>query len=453
MRNSVLAPFVLIGTLTIGSAAHAGCCDDAWSCIAAVATAGVSCQVQGIIDTVKALNDTVNALFNDLKTRTADIIADARHVVEQSASDVRAIREKALSDLKEAANLSQGLANPRQVNAAAVARVVKLNQNTATSTATRDAPKASPSAAVNSTTMARLPANTAVMAPALADPAAVSNALTRADAYIRDLEAKATQVSREGTDSEAQALSAAARHAISASKIALDVALEPLKNLGDSLLDLLSHPERMFDPSAQIEADLRRIGEQVPAMLDRIGNEVTQEATSYLEKARKPAEQLQDQAEVARNVVRAMQRLVDSKTQRDLEALNGQLPSKTIQVVKLAHGVTLPVGVAGRHELLASAVGRLQVSKLPLVAKHRATVSTILSQWTQVKSQAKTQVRIDPRMVQKADLNLRQLLGNGSNSDLEMRRQRLLQQARQRFAKDPKTLRKVEEYIQSHARG
>src|SRR5512142_353254 len=122
MRKSVLAPFILIGTLAIGSAAHAGCCDDAWSCIAAVATAGLSCQVQGIIDTVKALNDTVNSLFNDLKTRAADIVNDARHAVESSAADIKAIREKAVSDLKQAANASQTLANPRVVAAPASAK-------------------------------------------------------------------------------------------------------------------------------------------------------------------------------------------------------------------------------------------------------------------------------------------------------------------------------------------
>jgi hypothetical protein len=443
MRRPVLAPWILVGTLTFGTVAHAGCCDDAWSCIAAVATAGVSCQVQGLINLVKTLNDTVSNLFNDLKTRTADIISDARHAVEQASADVKGIREKALSDINDAVNTSHAIVSPRLAAMAPIAKVSSLNS----AAATRAAPAL--------TTKANLPTATGAMAapPTPADPNAVKTALTQADAYVRELKDKSTAVSKDGSNAEALALQAVARHVVLAQRIALDTALEPLRMLGDSLLDLLNHPERIFDPSAQIEADLRRIGDEIPAMLDRIGNEVAQEASADLDQARGPAQQLQDQAAVAASTVNAMQKLVDTKTQKDLDALNGLLPAVSKQTVAVKHGVVLPAGIAGRHELLASAVGRLQVAKMPVIAKHRATVSNIVSQWAQVKLQANARIKIDATLTQKADVNLQQMLGKGSKADIEKRKQQLLEEAKRRYAKDPKTLQKVQAYIQTHAQG
>ena len=439
MRRPTVAPWILIGTLTFGTVAHAGCCDDAWSCIAAVATAGVSCQIQGLIDTVKTLSDTVNTLFNDLKTRTAEIITDARHAVEQAAADVKGIREKAINDLSDAAAKSHAIVSPRLTAMAPVAKVAPIDSPAATHAA-------SP-VLTNKPTVS----NVAIAAPpAPADATAVKNALNQADGYVRDLKDKSVQVSKDGVNAETQALNAVARHVVLAQKIALDTALEPLKLLGESLLDLLSHPERIFDPSAQIDADLRRISDEIPAMLDRIGNEVAQEATADLDQARGPAQQLQDQAAAASSVAEAMQKLANSKTQNDLDALNKLLPAVSKQSVMATRGVMLPVGVIGRHELLASAVGRLQVAKMPVIAKHRATVSSIVSQWSQIKSRANARINIDATMNQKASSGYQQLLGKGSKADLDKKKQQLLEEAKRRFARDPKTLQKVQEYIRTH---
>jgi hypothetical protein len=438
MRRPTLAPFILIGTLSFGSAAYAGCCDDPWSCFAAVATAGLSCQVQGLMDTVKTLNDTVSKLFKDLTTRTADIINDARQAVEQAASDIKAIREKAASDMDDAANRAHAIANPIVTAKASIAAAAPVGPNVAQRPV---APAAAGRTGV---------ASVAAMPPAPADTKAILIALDQADKYVRDLKDKTAQVSKDGLNFETQALSAVARHVALAQKIALDAALQPLKMLGDSLLDLLQHPERIFDPSAQIDADLKRIGDEIPAMLDRIGNEVAQEATADLDQARGPVQQLQDQAEAATKIAQAMQALANSKTQNDLDALNKLLPAVSKQAVKATRGVVLPAGVVGRHELLTSAVGRLQVAKLPLIAKHRATVSSIASQWVQIKSRASTRVQLDAATTQKGNASYQQLLGNGTAADADKRKQKLLAEAQHRFAKDPKTLRKIQEYIRTH---
>lgn len=447
MRKLTLAPFILIGTLTFGGVAHAGCCDDAWSCIAAVATGGLSCQVQGLIDTVKALNDTVNGLFNDLKTRTADIINDARHAVEQASADIKALREKAIADLNDASTKAHAIINPKLV-AFTTAKPMPLAMTGNASSPTGS--RAMPPAQATKTPAPKGETMSPLMTPA--DPDAIRSALGQAEKYIGELKDKSPLLTKDCSDAEQLALNAVLRHVALANKIALDTALEPLKLLGDSLLDLINHPERIFDPSAQIDADLRRISNEIPAMLDRIGNEVAAEATTDLEQARGPAQQLQDQAAAATNILAAMQKLSESKAQRDLEALNKLVPTVSKQGTKALRGITLPAGITGRHELVANAVARLQVSKMPVISKHRATVSSIVSQWAQVKSHANARIKLEANAPQKADQGLGQLLGKGSKDDLEKRKQRLLDEAKRRFAKDPKTLEKVQEYIQAHAR-
>ena len=159
-----------------------------------------------------------------------------------------------------------------------------------------------------------------------ADPKAIQDALTRANDYVQDVKTKLAAPQAEVVNAERAALDAVARHVRTAQQISLDVALAPLNLLRDSLLDLLAHPERIFDPSAQIEADIQRIAAEVPALLDRIANEVTQDAMSTLDHARASLHLVQDSAAAGTSVVEAMQRLANSRLQSDLDALDRLVP-------------------------------------------------------------------------------------------------------------------------------
>jgi len=90
------------------------------------------------------------------------------------------------------------------------------------------------------------------------------------------------------------------------------------------------------------------------------------------------------------------------------------------------------------------------VAKLPLIAKHRATLSSIASQWVQIKSRANTRIQLDAATTQKGNASYQQLLGNGAGADADKRKQKLIAEAQRRFAKDPKTLQKIQEYIRTH---
>jgi regulator of replication initiation timing/FtsZ-binding cell division protein ZapB len=443
MRRFKFAPWVLVLSLSISSVANAGCCDDFWSCVATVATAGVSCQVQQLIDTIKALSVTVNVLFNDMKTRTADIINDAKNQVVQSAEDIKQEREKALADLGNAANSAHSINNPPILTGPLAATKVNTSAVAAVNPAVAPVALAPQMPNAIAKSSMQLP-------PAPADPAAVKAALKQAETYVQDLKTKGATVSDDAAAAERRARDAVLRHVVLANKIALDIGLQPLKLLGEGLVDLLTHPERIFDPSAQIEADLRRMSQEVPALLDRIGNEVTEEAARELELAQGPTKQLLDQAAVARSVSDAMQKVASSKLQLDLEGLNRLLPNTAPQKVSVLRGVTLPVGIAGRREILASALGRLEVTKLPLIAKHRASVSSVVTQWDKFKLQTKAAVTIDASTDQKATSQVSQAYRGKSKTEIEKKRQELIEEAKRRFAKDPKTLEKVTRYLETH---
>jgi hypothetical protein len=112
MRRITLSALALIGSIGIADVARAGCCDDFWSCLGAVATAGLSCQIQGIIDSVNAMKQLVETVTNDLRTRTGDVIGQAQRAVNDATNDLKAVREQSMLAVQKAADRAHEIANP-----------------------------------------------------------------------------------------------------------------------------------------------------------------------------------------------------------------------------------------------------------------------------------------------------------------------------------------------------
>jgi hypothetical protein len=439
MRRITLSALALIGSIGMADIAQAGCCDDFWSCLGAVATAGLTCQVQGIIDSVKAMKQLVDTVANDLRTKTGDVISQAQKAVNDATNDLRAVREQSMTALQRAADKAHELANPPKTVAIA---------NPALAAAAR------PTGAAPAAPAVAAPPGVAISAPAMqraADPKALQDALTRGDAYVQDLKGKATAPHNDVANAERAALDAVLRHVRTAQQIGLDVALAPLKLLGDSLLDLLSHPERIFDPTAQIEADIQRITSEVPALLDRIANEVTQEAMADLDHAKANLQQLQDSAAASGSVVDAMQKASSSRLQADLDALDRLVPRPPPPGAGL-HPIAFPVGITGNRAAIAAAFARTEPAKLPIVIQHRAAVTDLASRWQAIKVRMKAPAQIETASVQKVDHDLGQMFVGKAKTDVDKKKQELIDEAKKRFANDPKTLDKVLKYIETHAR-
>jgi hypothetical protein len=443
-RRFTISTLALVGSLGLASVARAGCCDDFWSCLGAVATAGISCQVQGIIDSVNAMKQLVETVTHDVRTRQGDVIAQAQKAVVDATNDIKTVREQSLLTMQKAVETSHDLANPPKAIAVAGPGIA-LGKPLGASPA---AP-ALPPGAVPTT-------NIAVAAPAAqraADPKAIQDAVSRADAYVQDLRAKATAPHGDVANAERAALDAAARHVRTAQQIGLDVALAPLNLLRDSLVDLLTHPERIFDPSAQIEADIQRITAEVPALMDRIAGEVTQEAMADLDHAKNNLQQLQDSAAACGSVVSAMQKVSSSRLQSDLDALDRLVPRPPPGVALASRPIAFPVGITGNRQIIATAFARTEAAKFPIVIQHRAAVNDIASRWQAIKVRIKAPVQVEPANVQKVDRDLSQMFVGKQKVDVDKKKQELLEEAKKRFASDPKTLEKVQKYIEAHAKG
>ena len=91
MRRITLSALALVGTLGITGIVRADCCNDFWSCAAAVATGGLSCQIESIIDTVNSLKKLVDTLANTLRTQANVIISQAQSAVGDATNDFRHI--------------------------------------------------------------------------------------------------------------------------------------------------------------------------------------------------------------------------------------------------------------------------------------------------------------------------------------------------------------------------
>jgi hypothetical protein len=270
---------------------------------------------------------------------------------------------------------------------------------------------------------------------------------------MQDLRSKANAPMTVVANAERAALDALVRHVRTAQQIGLDLAIAPLNLLRDSLLDLLAHPERIFDPSAQIEADIQRITAEVPALLDRITNEVTQEAMGNLDRVKGDLQKVQDASVAGAAVADAMQKLANSRLQSDLDALDRVVPRPPPGVALAGQPILLPVGISGNRQAIATAFARTESGKLPIVIQHRAAVNDIASRWQGIKARIKAPVQLEAASVQRVDRDLGQMFAGKGKGDIDKKKQELLEEARKRFARDPKTLEKVQQYIESHAKG
>jgi len=189
---------------------------------------------------------------------------------------------------------------------------------------------------------------------------------------------------------------------------------------------------------------------EVPALLDRIANEVTQEAVGNLDRAKGNLQQLQDSAASANGLLDAMQKVASSHLQSDLDALDRLVPKPAPGGSTIR---TFPIGISGNHQVIIAALARTESAKLPIVIQHRAAIGDLASKWQSIKVRVKAPVQLEAGSVQKVDHDLGQMFAGKAKGDIDKKKQELLEEANKRFANNPKTLEKVKQYIEAHAKG
>ena len=451
MRKFSLSTLALIAALGVSGAAHADCCNDFWSCLGAAATAGLSCQIESLVASVTTLKQAVETLGSSLSTQVASVITQAQQGVASAASDLKQVRLDAAAELRSSADQAHAIAHPPVQAMAVKPGTMVAQQSVPTGAAAANRP-------VKGVMVAKGAVGAMATPPKPADSKAMKDAFTRGDALVQDLLVKTTNPTNQVNQAADAALAAAARHLNTARQISIDIMLTPLNSLRDSLLDLLQHPEHIFDPSAQINAQIQSISQQLPAMFDHITNEITQEALADLNQGTGALQQVQESAASAHAVADAMQKLNDSKLQSDLDELNRLLPKSAVVVAPAAGGampmpaVALAPSVTLAHKQRINLVlERANPAKFPIVVQQRAAAAGLAVKWQNIQSQLKSPVQVAPANTQKADHDLGQQFAGKSGADAAKRKQELLTEAKKRFANEPKTLAKVQAYIEAHA--
>jgi hypothetical protein len=143
--------------------------------------------------------------------------------------------------------------------------------------------------------------------------------------------------------------------------------------------------------------------------------------------------------------------VAQSNTQGDLDALNAAVPVPTTGIVAL-RGVLLPTGLATYHPSVDAALAKSLPKNVVFLSQRKATITDIGSRWAAIKVQMKAPPpHVDATFQQRADQELAAKFHGKAKADVQKDKQLLEDEARRRFASDPKTLQKVIAYIEAHA--
>src|SRR5439155_22045581 len=141
------------------------------------------------------------------------------------------------------------------------------------------------------------------------------------------------------------------------------------------------------------------------------------------------------------------------RLQSDLDALDRLVPKSPPGVALSAWPIMVPVGITGNRQAIASAFARAESAKLPLVIQKRAAVTDLAAKWQALKVRIKAPAQIEAASVQRVDHDLGQMFVGKQKADVDKKKTELLEEAKKRFGNDPKTLEKVKQYIETHAKG
>lgn len=456
MRPDVLATVALVSLFPLATPLQA-CCDDFWSCVGAVASGGLTCAVESLINSIRSLIENVSRLASTLGQQAADVVNLAKSELNGAANDLRNLAGQAEGDFNAAAQLAQSVvneANRPQVMVPHVAPGV-ATAGARVGVAAVQPPGSRPGAATAPKPVAvgAAGAGTAVRVDQLpADPQEMMEALRRAkeaiDALRPDVTQPISQVRQFATQAEQQAASAAT----SAANIAQTALLGPLQSLGNMLTDLVNHPERIFDPSRIVDDAITQVTNQAVTTMTQVHDAVMQQAKATLDQAQRPIQDALDRAAVAKKIADAMQKVQRAKTKASCDALNGLIPRQRLDVRAFTTHVASAAPAPGIAALNLSQHRAMALAPFNRTAASRLTAKTAGTQmgaklkgpWQEFKRLQAAPPKVDPAARPRVDAEISRRFAGKSGPAAEAEKRAMANEARARFAKDPALLRKVE---------
>ncbi len=471
MRRYAFATVALVSLFPLAAPLRA-CCDDFWSCAAAVATGGLSCAVEDLINSIKTLIANVSKLASTLGQQAMDVVNLAKNELSGAANDLRNLAGQAESDFNAAAQTAQSIVNEASRPQMLAPQAIGALATTGGAGQRAAAPGVRPIQVGGTRPAVPTPARTAAPAGVATamhlDPPVsqqdLLDALRRAQQAVDGLRPDVTQPINQVRQFATQAEQQAAAAASSAANIAQTTLLAPLQTLGNMLQDLVNHPEHIFDPSKIVDDAITQITNQAITTMTQVHDAVMQQAKGTLDMAQKPLQDALDRASVAKKIVDAMQRLQRARSKGALDALNAVVPRQRLDARMLVSQVaaaTHSSGIAAlnlgqHHNMVLAPFNRITASRLTARAAGAQMAAQLKGPWQQFKRIQAAPPKADPAAKNRVEAELSQRFAGKTPEQAAAEKRTLLNEARIRFARDPKTLQKVEAMlngdpvIQSH---
>ena len=474
MRKRLLSLVLSASLLSAASAppATADCCDDFWSCLATIATGGLSCKAQQIaaaIEGTKKLIAAVEATRSGFSKTSDDTVEKIKNDVSSAGGSMKGDLQKSLDEIKKAESDTELLVRPKTMQlsphagavgagAAAMAPAGARGPSGATAPAGSSAQgsmavKGSSSANAGSAAVAGGATGGATMPyTPPADPARVEADLKRALEWVQaarnDAETKQAPMVRAKANEAGQEVQ---KNEPPARKIVGDQLLNPLGVVRKSLEDILVKILNPFDMSSVtkfVDAEIKRIQGRAPTAFDMMGKQLSSDAESRLMAGQRPLDDVRKQAADTKKAADLAKRLAESGKKSDLDKLEELIGAPPSSMAMLAPGgaAKAPAGSSIASAAVLKSRGTMKAARV----RAQNLSAGLASQWDATrKLLAVEPVPITPAMQKLVSDDLTKRFAGKSYPDARKAQQQLLDEAQVKFANDPKTLAAVERYLQA----
>ncbi len=422
------------------------CCEDGdfWCWLGVVVTGGISCAVQNLIN-------SINDLIRDVKTLASTVSGDIATIKSAGVGGVKLAKDE-LKAIEQAMKQEYEDARKRAQEAKETADQVEKQ----TSLPGGSGGGAGGLAAAETKITAppgTLPTPSSKDAQASLDLVAMKQAMKDGEQQVSEQQSLVGQQVEEVMAQAENAHSQASSAADAAGKIATDALLAPLTDLAAMLGDLVTHPDRLFDPAALVDDQIKRVTGEIDSELGKVADAIVLAARPSLDKAGQKTQDTSDVSSAAKAIADQMQQLARSRTKADLDKLKALLPPQGKTLVQHFSGPGLAQGLVSGRARVTNALLKTGAGKSKSTEVASARNSKLKTSWSGL--QMKQQAVLHPVPVPGAQAAFQQkfeaMFKGLTKAQADAKKNELLAEARRRFGNDAKTLSQSQNLINLQA--
>jgi hypothetical protein len=456
----VLVALVLSTALFLPASPALACCedDDFWCWAAAVATGGVSCAVENLINSIKDLIRDVNTLARTISTDIEKVRQAGVGGVQGTGDDLKNLAQQAQNEYSDARRRAENAKDAEDRPASQANQIAAGGLGAASTGGASQMAGGSGlsggSSAKGGSGAGGLSSGVAQLQPASADPKALKDAMNRGQGQVSEQQGLMDKTAAEARSHAENAKSQAVNAADVAGKIAMDVLLAPLSDLAGMLTDLVKHPDRLFNPAALVDDQVKRVTAAIDSELNKLADAIARDSKASLDASSQKAKDAGDTSSAAKAIADQMEKLHKSRTQADLDRLNAMLPRPSVGLLQHFAAPALFASLAPRRDLVSKAFLKAGAGKSKSMEVAGGLNSKLKTSWNGLQKQH--QAVLHPVPVPGAEEKFKQkfeaMFKGLTKAQADAKRNELLAEARRRFAGNPKALSQTQSLINQRAK-